>query len=47
MIYRFEGHVPTLAGDGSVWIAPDANVIGQVILGELRLALRGRADRNR
>lgn len=33
MIYDFEGHTPMLSPDGSVWIAPDANVIGKVVLG--------------
>ena len=33
MIFALDGNRPMLAEDGSVWIAPDANVIGKVILG--------------
>ena len=32
MIYALEGHTPMLDPDGTVWVAPDANVIGKVIL---------------
>ncbi|MGR3320467.1 MAG: gamma carbonic anhydrase family protein, partial [Pseudooceanicola sp.] len=31
-IYAFEGHEPQLPEDGDFWVAPDANVIGRVIL---------------
>ncbi|RKF15243.1 gamma carbonic anhydrase family protein [Roseovarius spongiae] len=31
-LYALEGHEPELPGDGDFWIAPDANVIGRVIL---------------
>ncbi len=31
-IYAFEGHAPVLPEDGDVWVAPDANVIGKVVL---------------
>ena len=33
MIYTLDGHTPMRAEDGSVWIAPDANVIGKIVLG--------------
>lgn len=33
MIYALDGHTPMLAENGSVWIAPDANVIGKITLG--------------
>jgi len=32
-LYSFEGGAPELPADGEVWVAPDANVIGRVILG--------------
>jgi carbonic anhydrase/acetyltransferase-like protein (isoleucine patch superfamily) len=32
-LYSFEGHAPVLPEDGDVWVAPDANLIGRVILG--------------
>lgn len=32
-LYSFEGHAPDLPDDGDFWIAPDANVIGRVVLG--------------
>ena len=31
-LYAFEDHIPVLPEDGDVWIAPDANVIGRVVL---------------
>lgn len=31
-IYALDGHTPELPTDGDYWIAPDANVIGKVIL---------------
>lgn len=33
-IYALDGAAPELPGSGDFWIAPDANVIGQVRLGE-------------
>lgn len=33
-LYALDDRVPTLPAEGSCWIAPDANVIGTVILGE-------------
>lgn len=33
MIYALDGIAPTLPADGDFWVAPDANVIGQVVLG--------------
>src|SRR5262249_5297547 len=32
-IYALDGILPTLPADGDCWIAPDADVIGKVILG--------------
>ncbi len=32
-IYALDGVAPQLPEDGDVWIAPDANVIGKVVLG--------------
>ncbi|WP_101066529.1 gamma carbonic anhydrase family protein [Roseovarius salinarum] len=32
-LYALDGHAPQLPDDDDVWIAPDANVIGRVILG--------------
>lgn len=32
-LYALNGEAPTLPADGDFWIAPDANVIGKVILG--------------
>ncbi len=31
-LYSFENHKPELPADGDYWVAPDANVIGKVIL---------------
>ena len=31
-LYTLDGHAPQLPEDGEVWIAPDANVIGKVVL---------------
>ncbi|TCO69736.1 gamma carbonic anhydrase family protein [Rhodovulum euryhalinum] len=31
-LYALDGIAPTLPADGDVWVAPDANVIGKVIL---------------
>lgn len=31
-IYTLDGHAPNLPDDGDFWVAPDANLIGQVIL---------------
>ncbi|KAA2317129.1 gamma carbonic anhydrase family protein [Pseudooceanicola sediminis] len=31
-LYALDGHAPQLPEDGDVWIAPDANVIGRVVL---------------
>jgi len=31
-IYALDDHVPAIADDGSVWVAPDASVIGKVEL---------------
>lgn len=31
-LYALEGHQPTLPEDGDFWVAPDANLIGKVIL---------------
>lgn len=33
-LYALNGVSPELPSDGDVWIAPDANVIGQIILGQ-------------
>ena len=33
-IYELDGHVPELPSNGRYWIAPDANLIGRVRLGE-------------
>lgn len=33
-IYALDNHVPTLPDAGRYWVAPDAHVIGQVVLGE-------------
>ncbi|AJE47282.1 gamma carbonic anhydrase family protein [Celeribacter indicus] len=33
-LYSFEDHAPVLPENGDVWIAPDANVIGKVVLEE-------------
>ena len=32
-LYALDGVAPSLPADGDVWVAPDANVIGKVILG--------------
>ena len=32
MIYALDGHAPTLPEDGDCWVAPDANLIGKVVL---------------
>ncbi len=32
MIYALNDHTPLLDPDGTVWVAPDANVIGKIIL---------------
>jgi len=32
MIYDLDGHTPMIDPDGTVWVAPDANVIGKVVL---------------
>ncbi len=32
-LYTLDGHAPDLPEDGDFWIAPDANVIGRVLLG--------------
>lgn len=32
-LYALDEHQPLVPGDGSFWIAPDAHVIGQVVLG--------------
>jgi carbonic anhydrase/acetyltransferase-like protein (isoleucine patch superfamily) len=32
-LYALDGMRPTLPGDGDCWIAPDANLIGQVVIG--------------
>ena len=32
-LYALDGVAPSLPEDGDVWVAPDANVIGKVILG--------------
>ena len=32
-LYALDGVAPSLPSDGDVWVAPDANVIGKVILG--------------
>jgi len=34
MIYELDGQAPELPADGDYWVAPDANVIGRVILGQ-------------
>ncbi|MDR5652917.1 gamma carbonic anhydrase family protein [Ruixingdingia sedimenti] len=34
MIYALDGHAPRLPANGDVWVAPDANVIGKVVLME-------------
>lgn len=31
-LYALDGHQPTLPSDGDYWVAPDANVIGQVVI---------------
>ncbi len=31
-LYAFDGHRPVLPASGDVWVAPDANLIGKVIL---------------
>lgn len=31
-LYSLDGHVPQTPADGDFWIAPDANVIGRVVL---------------
>lgn len=31
-LYRLDAHVPEVPDDGAVWIAPDATVIGRVVL---------------
>lgn len=31
-LYQIGGHCPTLPENGDVWVAPDANVIGRVVL---------------
>ena len=53
-IYSLEGKTPSLPPPGRFWVAPDANVIGDVELGEdvgiwFGAALRGdnRADSDR
>ena len=33
-LYELDGIAPTLPGEGKYWVAPDAHVIGDVILGE-------------
>ncbi|GAA0292724.1 gamma carbonic anhydrase family protein [Rhodovulum strictum] len=33
-LYALDGILPTLPEDGDFWVAPDANVIGKVILGQ-------------
>ena len=33
-LYTLEDHAPVLPENGDYWVAPDANVIGKVILGE-------------
>lgn len=33
-LYAYEGHRPALPENGDVWVAPDANVIGKVVLEE-------------
>lgn len=33
-LYEFDGKAPILPDDGSVWVAPSADVIGDVALGE-------------
>lgn len=33
-LYTLDSHAPVLPESGDFWIAPDANVIGQVIVGE-------------
>ncbi|MBJ3762943.1 gamma carbonic anhydrase family protein [Maribius pontilimi] len=33
MIYDLDGNTPLIDPDGTVWIAPDANIIGKVVLG--------------
>ncbi len=31
-LFALDGHIPEVAVDGDFWIAPDANVIGQIII---------------
>ncbi len=31
-LYALDGHQPELPADGDVWVAPDANLIGRIIL---------------
>lgn len=33
-LYSLEGHSPEVPDDGHFWVAPDAHVIGRVVLGE-------------
>ncbi|MBE3638611.1 gamma carbonic anhydrase family protein [Mangrovicoccus algicola] len=33
-LYALDGHAPQLPAGGDVWVAPDANLIGRVVLGE-------------
>lgn len=33
-LYEFDGKAPQLPADGSAWVAPSADVIGEVVLGE-------------
>lgn len=33
-LYALDGHCPQLAASGDLWVAPDANIIGHVILEE-------------
>jgi carbonic anhydrase/acetyltransferase-like protein (isoleucine patch superfamily) len=33
-LYNLDGHAPSLPADGSAWIAPGAQLIGQIILAE-------------
>ncbi len=31
-LYQLDGHAPEMPADGDFWVAPDANVIGRVVL---------------
>ncbi|MBT8457907.1 MAG: gamma carbonic anhydrase family protein, partial [Alphaproteobacteria bacterium] len=33
-LYTLDGVAPTLPSDGDYWVAPDAHVIGKIVLGQ-------------